>query len=161
MVEAAFREPPNSFHWFQDKPNTFLNFAKSCAEGSSQCEEPDWAGQDILKGVYYALVLTIRNPGKISIILSRTKQRECPRGYVIYIPELCRTAADGSLYAICSVRYRQVHLHIGVGLRRCSFRQDGQFPGASNREASDSAGLHALFMPYVNLSLSTMKRMKS
>ena len=34
-------------------------------------------GQCIIKGVYYALILTIRNPGKISF-LSGTRQRECP-----------------------------------------------------------------------------------
>ena len=39
-----------------------------------------WAGgQDIYKGVYYALVLTVRNPEKISC-KSGTKQRECPVG---------------------------------------------------------------------------------
>jgi hypothetical protein len=36
-------------------------------------------GQDIYKGVYYALVLTLLNSRKI-LILSGTKQRECPVG---------------------------------------------------------------------------------
>ena len=40
-------------------------------------------GQDILKGVYYALILTVRNPEKISC-KSGTKQRECP-SWVCYI----------------------------------------------------------------------------
>ena len=33
----------------------------------------------------------------------------------------------------------------GFGVAR--FDYDGQFSGASNREASDSAGLHVFFMP--------------
>ena len=40
-------------------------------------------GQDIIKGVYYALILTVRNPEKISC-KSGTKQRECP-SWVCYI----------------------------------------------------------------------------
>lgn len=40
-------------------------------------------GQDIENGVYYAFVLTVRNPRKISNCLSKTKQRECPVG-VLY-----------------------------------------------------------------------------
>ena len=65
-----------------------------------------------------------------------------PRRCVIYIPQIP--------YSHWSIRtphgnywYRGCVIHIGVGLLRCSFRQDGQFSGASNREASDSAGLHA------------------
>lgn len=46
-------------------------------------------------------------------------------------------------YSIDFVRHIGTLYTIGVGLRRCSFRQDGQFPGASERGASDSAGLHA------------------
>ena len=45
-----------------------------------------------IKGVYYALLLTVRNPRKISNCLSKTKQRECP-SWVCYIhASLCRTA---------------------------------------------------------------------
>ena len=40
------------------------------------------------------------------------------------------------------------------GVRRCSFRLHGQFSGASKREASDSAGLHAFFMPLPILILT-------
>ena len=42
-----------------------------------------------------------------------------------------------------SVWYICVVIHICVGLRRCSFRLAGPFLGASEREASDSIGLHA------------------
>ena len=41
-------------------------------------------------------------------------------------------------YADC-YRYRR-------GVLRCSFRQGGTFSGASERGASDSAGLHAFFV---------------
>ena len=44
-------------------------------------------GTDILKGVYNALVLTIRNPEKISKVLSRTKQRRCPVGVLYTYPK--------------------------------------------------------------------------
>jgi len=37
-------------------------------------------GTDIWKGVYYALVLTIRNPEKISKVLSKQSNGECPVG---------------------------------------------------------------------------------
>ena len=40
-------------------------------------------GKTYEKGVYYALILTIRNPEKISKVLSKTKQRRCPVG-VLY-----------------------------------------------------------------------------
>jgi hypothetical protein len=41
-------------------------------------------GTDIDKGVYYALVLTVRNPRKISNCKSKTKQRRCPLGMFIH-----------------------------------------------------------------------------
>lgn len=69
-----------------------------------------------------------------------------PHGCVISIPAIpdshrcIRTSVVALGVEVC-------HIHIGVGLLRCSFRLTGQFPGASNREASDSAGLHAFFMP--------------
>lgn len=43
--------------------------------------------------------------------------------------------------------------HIGVGLRRCSLSTCQAFLRASNREASDSTGLHAFLCPYINLFL--------
>ena len=106
-----------------------------------------WAGggQDIIKGVYYALILTVRNPEKISC-KSGTKQRECP-SWVCYIhASLCRTAIGVSLCHWSLLALWWYDEHIGVGLRRCSFRLARPFSGASNREASDSAGLHAFFM---------------
>ena len=60
-------------NWFN-----FLIFAKSHADCALYGR--GWAvGQDIYKGVYYALVLTLLNSRKI-LILSGTKQRECPVG---------------------------------------------------------------------------------
>jgi hypothetical protein len=58
-------------------------------------------GQDILKGVYYALVLTIRNPEKISKVLSKTKQRRCPVG-VLYTYLKCRIAISVSILMVTS-----------------------------------------------------------
>lgn len=104
-----------------------------------------------MKGVYYALVLTIRNPGKISIILSRTKQRECPVGTLYTYLNYAVQPPMEVFTPFAAFGIDRCIIHIGVGLRRCSFRQDGQFPGASNREASDSAGLHALFMSLCNV----------
>jgi hypothetical protein len=40
-----------------------------------------------------------------------------------------------------------IYEHIGVGFGVARFDYEGQFSGASEREASDSAGLHAFFMP--------------
>ena len=64
-----------------------------------------------------------------------------PRRCVIYIPQIPNS--HECIHTYGNKRYRGCVIHIGVGLMRCSFRQDGQFSGASNREASDSAGLHA------------------
>ena len=64
-----------------------------------------------------------------------------PRRCVIYIPKY--RIAIGVPIHYGNYWYSGCVIHIGVGLLRCSFRQDGQFSGASNREASDSAGLHA------------------
>ena len=116
-------------------------------------------GTDILKGVYNALVLTIRNPEKISKVLSRTKQRRCPVG-VLYTYSKNRIAIGISI-SYGNYRYRGCVIHIGVGLLRCSFRQDGQFSGASNREASNYAGLHAFFVPYCKVrQANTMHELK-
>lgn len=73
-----------------------------------------------------------------------------PRGCVIYMPSYIMLYSQWCMHtslACVSVLMCIIYIHIGVGLLRCSFRQDGQFPGASEREASDSAGLHAFFMP--------------
>ena len=64
-----------------------------------------------------------------------------PRRCVIYMPQMPNS--HECIHTYGNKRYRGCVIHIGVGLLRCSFRQDGQFSGASNREASDSAGLHA------------------
>ena len=58
-----------------------------------------WVGTDIDKGVYYALVLTVRNPRKISNCLSKTKQRRCPVG-VLYTYLKCRIAISVSILMV-------------------------------------------------------------
>ena len=65
-------------------------------------------------------------------------------GYVLYSPDHLYTIIASFLDVVCCKLWLG-NVHIGVRLRRCSFRQDGQFSGASNREASDSAGLHVFF----------------
>lgn len=70
-----------------------------------------------------------------------------PRG-CLYIYQNCAVQPIEYPYSIDFVRHIGTLYTIGVGLRRCSFRQDGQFPGASERGASDCAGLHAFFMSY-------------
>ena len=68
-----------------------------------------------------------------------------PRRCVIYIPLL-----PSSYWCIMSLMVSdgisEYVKHIGVGLMRCSFRLAGPFLGASERGASDSAGLHAFFV---------------
>ena len=54
-------------------------------------------GQDIIKGVYYALVLTLLNSRKI-LILSGTKQRECPVGMLYTFPSTALTANGVSVH---------------------------------------------------------------
>ena len=118
----------------------------SYAEWSVSTEETGRVGQDIMKGVYYALVLTVSNRRKISNRKSETKQRECHEG-VLYTC-LCYCIAIGA--SCCAVSYgsmvRRLCLHIRRGVLRCSSSTCKAFPTASNREASNSAGLHAFFM---------------
>ncbi len=73
-----------------------------------------------------------------------------PRGFVIGSPRYAQRPLVYP-YANGSLGIEVVYIHIGVGLRRCSFRHIGPFLGASEREASDSAGLHAFFMSSSNL----------
>ena len=73
-----------------------------------------------------------------------------PRGYVICMPHFAVQPLVYP-YAIDICRYCGVLYTYRRGVRRCSFRQDGQFSGASEREASDSAGLHVFFMAGFNI----------
>ena len=71
---------------------------------------------------------------------------------MLYIhASLCRTAIGVSLCHWSLLALWWYDEHIGVGLRRCSFRLARPFSGASNREASDSAGLHAFLCLQVNV----------
>ena len=98
-------------------------FAKSYADSFLE-RENGRVGQDIWKGVYYALVLTFWNRRKISKTLLKTKQRECPVGvlytYLKYRIAIGVSVPNGNYW------YRGCVIHIGVGLRRCSFLQSGQ-----------------------------------
>ena len=116
--------------WHRPTPSVFLR------------KKGGW-GKTYIKGVYYALVLTIRNPEKISIILSRTKQREYPV-VCLYIFHLCCTVVDVFLPSINYGAFGSIYIS-AWGVQRCSFRQDGQFSGASNREASNSNWASRLF----------------
>ena len=73
-----------------------------------------------------------------------------PRGFVIGSPRYAQRPLVYP-YANGSLGIEVVYIHIGVGLRRCSLRLARPFLGASNRGASDSAGLHAFFMSSSNL----------
>ena len=87
------------------------------------------------------MVLTIRNPEKISKVLSKTKQRRCPVG-VLYTYLKCRIAMSVSILMVTNGI--EVVLYISAwGLCVARFDKQGNILGASNREASDSAGLHA------------------
>ncbi len=105
-------------------------------------------GTDILKGVYYALVLTVRNRRKISNRKSETKQRECHKG-VLFTCLCCCIAIGASCCVVPNGgMVRRLCIHIRRGVLRCSSSTCKAFPTASNREASNSAGLHAFFMSY-------------
>ena len=110
-------------------------------------------GQDIIKGVYYALVLTVRNPEKISC-RSGTKQRECP-SWVCYI-YTCLTLPYSHwcilLSPVCRVWRCDGHIYTyRRGASALLVSTGWAIPGASNREASDSAGLHAFLCLQVNV----------
>ena len=78
-------------------------------------------------------------------------------GYVLYSPDHLYTLIAFFLDVVCCT-YGEGNVHIGVRLRRCSFRQDGQFLRASGCEASDRAELHVFFLclkeakSYINFS---------
>ena len=71
-----------------------------------------------------------------------------PRGCAIYIPVLSLIAIGVSVHQ-WNYRCSRCVIHIGVGLLRCSLRLTGQFLRASERGASDSAGLHAFFYVFI------------
>ena len=109
-----------------------------------------WVGQDIMKGVYYALVLTVRNPEKISSASQEQSNGECPVGmlYVYLTLPYSHWCIPMPLRFVGIVVVLYTYRR---GVRRCSFRLARPFSGASNREASDSAGLHVFFMPEFNI----------
>ena len=97
-----------------------------------------------MKGVYYALVLTVRKPRKFSMQVKNKATVDAP--WVCYIHTRYALIAIGVSVHQWNYRCSRCVIHIGVGLLRCSLRLARPFLGASNREASDSAGLHAFFM---------------
>ena len=100
-----------------------------------------WELVFLWKGVYYALVLTVRNPRKISNCLSKTKQRGCPVG-VLYTYPKYRTAIGVSVPHMATIGMEVVLYISAWGLCVARFDRQGNAK-ASEREASDSAGLHA------------------
>ena len=100
-------------------------------------------GQDIIKGVYYALVLTLQNSRKIQI-LSRTKQRECPVG-VLYTYLKYRTAIGVSVHHVATIGI-EVVLYISAWGSTLLVSAGWAMREALKSEASDSAGLHAFFV---------------
>ena len=89
----------------------------------SPTEKNGRVGQDIWKGVYYALVLTFWNPRKISKCKSKTKQRGCPVG-VLYTYPKYRTAIGVSI-PYGNYWYRGSVIHIGVGFGVARFDLQG------------------------------------
>ena len=78
--------------------------------------------------------------------LSKTKQRECPEG-VLFTCLCCCIAIGASCCVVPNGgMVRRLCIHIRRGVLRCSSSTCKAFPTASNREASNSAGLHAFFM---------------
>ena len=99
-----------------------------------------------MKGVYYALVLTVRNRRKISNRKSETKQRECHKGVLFTC--LCCCIAISASCCVVSCGYmvwRLCYTYPAWGLCVARFDRQGNAK-ASDREASNSAGLHAFFM---------------
>ena len=115
----------------------------------SPIEKNGRVGQDIWKGVYYALVLTVRNPRKISNCLSKTKQRGCPVG-VLYTYPKYRTAIGVSVPHMATIGMEVVLYISAWGLCVARFDRQGNAK-ASEREASDSAGLHAFFVSWSSI----------
>lgn len=93
------------------------------------------------KGVYYALILAVRNRRKISNCLSRTKQRECPM--------VCYIHAQTLLYSYSSVWELGVLYTYQRGASALLVSTNRAIPTASNREASDNAEFHAFFVKNV------------
>ena len=60
-------------------------------------------GQDIMKGVYYALVLTVRNRRKISNRKSETKQRECHEGVLFTCLCYCIVIGASCCVVSCAI----------------------------------------------------------
>ena len=104
-------------------------------------------GQDIMKGVYYALVLTVRNRRKISNRKSETKQRECHEGVLFTCLCYCIVIGASCCIVSCAIWCGGCVYISGVGFCVARFDRQGNAK-ASDREASNSAGLHAFFMSY-------------
>ena len=94
------------------------------------------------KGVYYALVLTSEILRKFQNARQRQSNGECPLG-VLYT-SLSYTGEPMVYPHRWNYRCSEVlYIHIGVGLRRCSFRLRWARGKASECEASDRIGLRA------------------
>ena len=92
------------------------------------CEVKGGGGRHINNGVSYALVLTVRSPGKTFNLMSRTKQLETHVGYVISRPTL-HLSANGVSAPLVAWVYVGNFIHIGVKFGVARFDISGQIPG--------------------------------
>ena len=100
----------------------------SCAECFPWTKGKGRGGQDINKGVYYALILTLWNPEKISNCLSKTKQRECPV-VCLYILQRKRTAVGVSIYqGVRAIWKYQAYRRGAFGVARFDRQGNSQEP---------------------------------
>ena len=116
-------------------------------------------GTDIMKGVYYALVLTVRKPRKFSMQVKNKATVDAP--WVCYIHTRYALIAIGVSVHQWNYRCSRCVIHIGVGLRRCSLRLTGQFPGASERGASIVQGFTLFLCPNLNTFESHLRLSES
>ena len=83
-------------------------------------------GTDIMKGVYYAWVLTVRKPRKFSMQVRNKATVDAP--WVCYIHTHYYLIAIGVSVHQWNYRCSGLLYRIDVGLRRCSLRLAGPFP---------------------------------
>jgi len=99
--------------------------------------------QDILKGVYYALVLTLEILRKFHFVIQNKAAVNVP-GYAIYIPSMpyghwCIHAPMATFGIVGCYTYRCGASALFVSMTRAILR-------SLKSGASDSAGLHTFFM---------------
>ena len=124
-----------------------------------------WVGTDIDKGVYYALVLTSWNPGKISNICQKQSSGECPVGMLYTTPSLPHSQRC-TLYTFGSGKHKEESIYMyRRGVQRCSFRQIGQFQEPQEVKRAAVRGFTSFLCQiwnYTNLTVNvTIDRQKT